>query len=143
MAGATEYVVQMAATGTTDVPPAFTGCHAHGSETYVPPDIEICPSINSFLATVCHQREKTWWCPWQRPTNMTTTTMTTTIMLMTRKAAKTATFTPVLSKLAPRIATALHSDSFVDTVIVMPRKQRAVPRQSEITTSSYASVFSL
>ncbi|KAK0745595.1 ZIP zinc transporter-domain-containing protein [Schizothecium vesticola] len=34
MAGATEYVVHMAATGTTDVPPAFTGCHAHDSETY-------------------------------------------------------------------------------------------------------------
>lgn len=49
MAGATEYVVQMAATGTTDVPPAFTGCHAHGSETYVPQDILICPSINSLF----------------------------------------------------------------------------------------------
>lgn len=108
MAGATEYVVQMAATGTTDVPPAFTGCHAHGSETYVPQGIEICPSINSFLATVCHQREKTWWCRWQRPTNMTKTMMTTTIMLMTRKAAKTAIFMPVLSELAPIITRAPH-----------------------------------
>ena len=99
MAGATEYVVHMAATGTTDVPPAFTGCHAHDSETYVPQDIEICPSIDSLPATVYHRMGKTSLYLWQRPKNMVRTTTT-------RKAAKTATFTLVLSKLAPGITDA-------------------------------------
>ncbi|KAK4446364.1 hypothetical protein QBC34DRAFT_411574 [Podospora aff. communis PSN243] len=34
MAGTTEYVVHTPATGTVDVPPAFTGCHAHDAETF-------------------------------------------------------------------------------------------------------------
>ncbi|KAK0657923.1 hypothetical protein B0T16DRAFT_306377, partial [Cercophora newfieldiana] len=33
MAGTTEYVVHVPATGTVDVPPAFTGCHVHDAET--------------------------------------------------------------------------------------------------------------
>jgi zinc transporter 1/2/3 len=33
MAGTTEYVVHTPATGTVDVPPAFTGCHTHDAET--------------------------------------------------------------------------------------------------------------
>ncbi|KAK5656990.1 hypothetical protein OQA88_3513 [Cercophora sp. LCS_1] len=34
MAGATEYVVHITPTGTTDIPPQFTGCHGHGTETF-------------------------------------------------------------------------------------------------------------
>lgn len=35
MVDTTEYYVHTTVTATQDVPPAFTGCHAHGSDTYV------------------------------------------------------------------------------------------------------------
>ena len=35
MAGTTEYRVEATATATQDVPPAYTGCHTHGTERYV------------------------------------------------------------------------------------------------------------
>jgi len=34
MAGTTEYLVHTTVTATQDVPPRFTGCHTHGSETF-------------------------------------------------------------------------------------------------------------
>ncbi|KAK3329210.1 hypothetical protein B0H66DRAFT_540440 [Apodospora peruviana] len=34
MAGATEYHVHTTVTATTDIPPAFTGCHTHDAETF-------------------------------------------------------------------------------------------------------------
>lgn len=35
VAGTAEFEVHASATATQDVPPAFTGCHSHGAETYV------------------------------------------------------------------------------------------------------------
>ena len=35
MAGTAEYEVHTSVTATQDIPPAFTGCHSHATETYV------------------------------------------------------------------------------------------------------------
>ncbi|GAB1309904.1 high-affinity Zn(2+) transporter zrt1 [Madurella fahalii] len=60
MAGATEYYVHTTVTATQDIPPAFTGCHAHGSETFcVTPegdDVEI--SLASEESGQDHEEEE-------------------------------------------------------------------------------------
>ncbi|OIW29309.1 hypothetical protein CONLIGDRAFT_662315 [Coniochaeta ligniaria NRRL 30616] len=59
MAGATEYVVHTTATATTDIPPAFTGCHTHESETFclTPSEDDIEISLEAETDTDDHNNE--------------------------------------------------------------------------------------
>ena len=73
MVGATEYSVHTTVTATQDIPPTFTGCHSHGTETYVDSDcIFLLIHTDLLSASVNPPVEMKWKSLWQVKRKSTT-----------------------------------------------------------------------
>lgn len=117
MAGSDEYHIQTTPTQTTDIPAQFTDCHSHGSELYatlvIPPSMELkltrfclafvlaltvrMSPLSTNLPAVA--RRSTIMVVKMNTITVARMSMTTALKRKSHLAARTATFTLVLSEL--------------------------------------------